>query len=297
MEQIPLSLEQQLDDFGEGEGEGDDPPGGKGNPGHKGEKVRAMACGQYEDSTEQCNIAFEYGNENNNTCVGEDDKLICTPAICEEAAIEAGLSIIHHNNQTMRDEFEIPADFFDVYPKGCFRHECPSDDDPSRMCLFFNGAGDNPSNPVGYPVCSKARYLFGKNNTKSTDADQCPEGYLRIDHRDECDSARQCMGLSRSTYFTIQNGHPDGDDFPLPYLDYHKSIDRMDYPDGCFFTETTTIVGGLVFFNPYDANDVPTMSRIHDEAGGGTPICRHPNELELKDIHTSGAASAANGHR
>lgn len=236
-------------------------------------------CSHTADAANQCRMAYAYGTLNHNTCVESDNHLICTPSICEWAAVQANVSVVHWNNATQANEFQIPADFFDMYPKGCFKAPCTNDN--TKECFYFNSDGNNPTHPWGYPVCSRPRYLYGKNNTNpdlkgtvtttaspGADYTSCPPGYEIIDTEAACSHALACLGIPAGVPLTIANGG-----IPI-------SIDRMWYSHGCFMTEMLTPGSPYptyyVHFNPVKSDDIPSTP---GNVSTTIPICRAPDEL------------------
>lgn len=203
---------------------------------------------------DMCDDAFSYGNLNKNNCTADDHELIYTQSECIRAAAEA--------NVTVNSDFSLNAEWYDLYPKGCFRAACGT-----KTCFFYNADGDMPENPQGYPVCTRPRYLNGTIETldDGTKEAKCPAGYEIMDNQTVCENAADCEGFGWG-----EDGNGENMDISVPVYG-----NRMNYPHGCFI-DTSSDKGGNVYFNPVDDANKPTNPV-------GIPLCRAPNELTDPD--------------
>jgi len=93
-----------------------------------------------------------------------------------------------------QSNFVIGLDFYEVYPKGCFKS---FGDNP----LWFNPFGDIPRKPyLGTPICHRHKYQHG---TTGTNAGGCDEDYQKILTQEECRSFAACSSHCTSTQFTV----------------------------------------------------------------------------------------------
>jgi len=191
-------------------------------------------------------------------------KLIYSAPLCEQAANETGLPLA--------SVFPVPTNDADVYPKGCFKTSdgCAGG---ATECINFNLDGDMPTAPVGLPVCTDPRHLFGTNDTNGDAAnDDCHQskGYETITTEDACSAAGACMGDCEGGDFVIGLGGDNG----VNLTEYNA------HPHGCFIdTSNKDGKAHCVYWNPgsthhpYDLNTtlaVPT-------APVGRPLCRQPD--------------------
>jgi len=206
-----------------------------------------------------CKKAFAYGLKGQNNCTDGAHKLIYAQSECKQAAIEAKMPINEH--------FNLAADWFDKYPKGCFKAPCTNDTtDTTTECFFFNADGDIPKHPEGYPVCERARYVqapdlsCGANSTCTDTEVACPTGYNVITSLDECSAAGDCDGYAEGQEFNVAN--------PFNQRDH--------FPEGCFIKEDVT--PGVVFWNPIKATDgITDLAKPTKPVG--IPLCMAPREL------------------
>lgn len=200
----------------------------------------------YDPPEETCNDDFLEGVFDSNNCT---DKIyhrkILDQGMCQRAAELANAGIEHNF-------FEISSDYFNVHPQGCFKWTCETTHDRTSTntstCYYYNGNGDEPDDPKGYPICYRAEYLNGTTDTNG----ECDEGFQNVMDEEMCRDAAECLGYATEQEFRVGEWNWSKHD---------------EYPKGCFIRNDT---GAFQFNNVSSlANGEPG----HPYIGGGTPIC------------------------
>mmetsp|Transcript_39309 Transcript_39309/g.62265 ORF Transcript_39309/g.62265 Transcript_39309/m.62265 type:complete len:296 (+) Transcript_39309:64-951(+) len=197
-----------------------------------------------------CDYDYTFGHQNSNFC--DANKSITSMSDLEDnecifAATKAGA---HQPNAG----FEIPQEWDDVHPKGCFTFPCG---DKAGWCYFENEDGAIPSqNLTGYPVCRRWRYLNGQSVAGAAIDDHriCPDpaNYMVVAGEDDCRKAASCLGDCAGEEFRIG---------------IHNASKRDEFPPGCFLHQNSTHDRACVYWNdPQHGTNHPTMPQ-------GTPIC------------------------
>jgi len=213
-----------------------------------------------------CDDDYPLGLADSNGCVDPDNHtLIDEDALCRSAAADVRATIDHNT-------FLVPTKYQEHRPKGCFIAACHTNGDEDAgehhnttaslaqapgKCVFYNPIGDNATNPVGTPLCTRKKYLLGKVNTNGIATD-CPTGYHMIVEKDQCITASGCTPAPAANV-----GSPIDRQIPLN----HSKHD--EFPEGCFID--TSGIGGVhhhVFFN------APLASFVAPTAPVGIPVCK-----------------------
>lgn len=191
------------------------------------------------NTSQLCGIEFALGQVNGTNCSDtSSEELIGDPSLCEFAGLSAFPNFTHAH-------FEIPSDYFNLRPKGCFAYPCS--EHSSGVCYFYNGVAEWPhaddSRFGGRPVCVRQRFLHGINDGTST---TCPHGYFDIEDSATCIEFADCRYHCKGTPFDVSAQN---------YSQHHE------FPEGCFIRESD----GCVYYNPKDD--------LQPERPKGQPIC------------------------
>jgi len=192
-----------------------------------------------------CNNDFPLGINNSNSCVNATHhEPILDEGMCEKAAELSGAGIEH-------GMFHLSADYDDLHPQGCFAWHCGQSGlrkgDNFSMCYYFNAGGQEPADPHGPPICYRANYFNGTENTN-----RCQdEGYDNVMDENTCANAAQCLGFDTEPQFRVGEWNFSKHD---------------EYPKGCFIRTDT---GAFQFNNISSLSGDPQNPQI----GGGIPVC------------------------
>lgn len=203
------------------------------------------ALSHYVPPEDTCNNDYLLGFNNTNECLNSTHhRLIMDEGMCIRAAnlTGAGLDIPF---------FKLDETWQDLHPKGCFLWECDKVGDGSstdkKWCFYYN-PGENPLYPRGHPVCYRAEYVNGTQDTNGG----CDPGYQRVMDEQACADAAECLGFATENEFRIGDWNWTKHD---------------EYPKGCFIRTDT----GAFQFN--NVSSLHGAEPAHPEIGGGIPIC------------------------
>jgi len=131
-----------------------------------------------------------------------------------------------------------------------------------KKCYYFNNVEPQPDcrekkTCGGEPVCTRARFVWGSNDTEANDG--CPDGYEGVLDMDVCENAAACLEHCIGTSL--------GRDFEIGRT---NSSMFLDYPKGCFKENKAfpSCEEGTVFFNP--GNERMGLGK----APKGSALCR-----------------------
>jgi len=208
----------------------------------------------YRPPEQTCNDDFLMGEEDTNLCVNTTfHRKILDEGMCQRAAELAGAGIEHNF-------FVISEDYLDMHPQGCFKWRCELHDQSSTnasVCYYYNPNGDAPGDPKGFPVCYRAEYLNGTDDTNG----ECDEGFQNVMDEDLCRDAAECLGYA------------DEPEFRVGEWNWSK---HDEYPKGCFIRKDT----GAFQFN--NISSLGGAEPAHPKIGGGTPICNVTHKVNWR---------------
>jgi len=226
---------------------------------------------------------FPLGRANSSNCSGHHQHVpIERLSQCKEAANKAGA----YHLQAL--DFEIPAEWQDTRPAGCFMTRCDHGTGTDRIvddiCYFFNPIGDTPRNPVGVPVCVRPKFLTGTKNTNGAGTD-CPAGYEIVLGEGHCKESR-CTGIGSKPSFdrVAESNHSKHD----------------EYPQGCFKSE---IDKELYYNAPIAGYGLPkapvgipmcTVSQVTKCSKTTALACEEATNPELNEDHAKQGAELTN---
>jgi hypothetical protein len=215
-----------------------------------------------------CDYDYTFGKQNTNFCDNRS-----TTEMSDLKDNECIFASTKSGAQTPNFGFEIPQEWDDVHPKGCFTFPCG---DKTGWCYFENEDGAIPhKNMTGYPVCRRWRYLNGHSVAGAAvdDPGMCPHSeYEVIPGHDDCQKAASCLGDCAGSEFRIGT---------------HNASKHDEFPPGCFMHKNDTHDRSCVYWNDPEKGTRPG-EKNHPTMPQGTPICRVKSSDHVSSLGPGG---------